>query len=155
MLPILHRITHSGVTLCNIVIYKKHIFVHSSIFVLLPCFLAHRSQNLWNFLSNRTMGASFFILCSSLSSVPELLQRQKGEVGVLLFKTSPFSTTTGLMLMRWLWIPLKNWGWLPGGPTMWLEGWSFHSTPAWRLNQSLRANGQWSNQSCPCVMRSP
>ena len=95
----------------NIVLYRTYIFGHSEdqnlsfiyIFGLPPWFLAHSSQNLWNFLSDKSNGRIFYHSIWSLTfSFWNWFRATRWNDGCLVIHTKSLSTTTEFMLRRWL-----------------------------------------------------
>lgn len=60
----------------------KHIYF-SDILDLRPQFVAHSSQNPWNFLSSKSNGSIFVMIFHLLSSFLKMLRGHKGEMNVL------------------------------------------------------------------------
>lgn len=113
------------------------------IFVFHPQFLAHRSTNPQNFLSNKSNESIFYhniwsVVLSSLN-LSERLRWNR----CLVIHSKPLSITTQFILMRWHWESTYGWGWLLGESTMWLEGWNLqsHLPDLWRVKRDW-----WLNQ---------
>ena len=99
-------------------------------FGLLPQFLAHSSQNPWNFMRYKSTGTSFAIIFGLLSSVPEIASEPWRWNGCLVIHTSPFPPQLGLYSWCDFWKAPK-WGGETGcqGYQPWIEGWNFQPPP--------------------------
>ena len=97
------------------------------VFDLRPWFLALSSPNPWNFLNDKSNGSIFYCNIWFWHQFLKMLQRYRGEMGVLLFTTSPFPLHLGLC---YFWKCPKDGDWLPEEPTTngGLELWV---KPAW------------------------
>lgn len=82
--------------------------------------------------ATRIMGISFvmvFVLLFSCAQFLKLFQSNKGEIGLLLFITSPFPSQLGLRWWGDFWEVPEDGGWLSVDSTMWPDRGSELSVP--------------------------
>ena len=89
---------------------EKYVFGHirmtkmylSHIYDLQPEFLAHSSQNPWNFLSSKSHNSIFFIVFVRLSSLLKMASVPSRWNRCLVIQNRLLSTTTGFVLIFFL-----------------------------------------------------